>query len=80
MDRPIDAMLREQSATTGQKASKLVSLELARTLGELAMSDLSLSRNMVLNPNILRRIDENHLCELFFHQDLERGLGGRVHP
>jgi hypothetical protein len=47
-------------------------------LGELAMSNLSLSRNVAFDPNIVRRIDEHHLCELFFHQNIERDLGGCV--
>jgi hypothetical protein len=78
MDGAIDTVLCEQSAVIGQEAGELVLGKLAGSLRKLAMADLSLSGNMAINPDIIRRIDEHDVREVFLHQNIESGLGGSV--
>src|SRR4029077_15551975 len=78
MDRTVLTVFCKYCAAVTQKADELFAAELAGSLRELEMPDLSFSRDMAINPDIIRRIDENHMRELFPHQDIEGRLGGPI--
>src|SRR5260370_27445621 len=75
MDCAAFAVLLEEGTATGQKANKLFSAELSRTLGELAVADLSFAGSMTIDANIVRGVNEDNVRAVVIHQSIESGLG-----
>src|ERR1700730_12809458 len=75
MDRAVLAVVLKEGTATGQKANKLFSAELSRTLGDLAVADLSVAGNVAIDANIVRGVNEDDVRAVVGHQSRKSSLG-----
>src|SRR5258705_4244113 len=67
VDRSVFAEFCKQRAAARQKPSELFSAEFAGAVGEFAVTDLSFSRDVAIDRNIVRWIDEYNIRVLSIH-------------